>query len=136
MDDSLATEVRETMQLNRIVRLVPLLRDKSYVLQPLGEVKVEDQPALGVKATVKGHRDVRLFFSKANGLLIKTEHVTGDDAGKTVVQEEFYSDFKDDQGYQRPMKITAYRNGKKVMEADVLDVKYLDKVDKAEFTKP
>jgi len=34
------------------------------------------------------------------------------------------------------MKVSAYRNGKKVMEAEVTDVKYLDKVDDAEFAKP
>ncbi len=136
VDDGLATELRETMQLNRIMRLVPLLTDKAYTLQPLGEVKIESQPALAVKATAKGCREVRLFFNKANGLLIKTEHFMDDDAGKTVMQEEFYADFRDDQGYKRPMKITAYRNGKKIMEAEVLDVKYLDKVDEEVFTKP
>ena len=119
-----------------VIRLVPLLTDKAYTLQPLGEVKIEDQPALGVKATAKERREVRLFFQKANGLLIKTEDLMEDDAGKKVVQEEFYGDFKDDEGYKRPMKITAYRNGKKIMEAVVLDVKYLDKVDEEEFTKP
>ncbi len=136
VDDALTAEVRETMQLNRIVRLVPLLTDKSYSLQPLGEIKIDGQPAVGVKTTAKGRREVRLFFNKASGLLIKTEHIMDDDAGKNVVQEELYADFKDDQGYQRPMKITAFRNGKKIMEADILDVKYLDKVDDAEFTKP
>jgi hypothetical protein len=136
VDDGLATEVRETMQLNRIIRLVPLLTDKAYTLQPLGEVKIDDQLALGVKATAKGRRESRLFFHKASGLLIKTEHITEDDAGKNVMQEELYGDFKDDQGYKRPMKITAYRNGKKIMEAKLLDVKYLDKVDDEEFTKP
>ena len=136
VEDGLATEVRETMQLNRIIRLVPLLTDKAYTLQPLGEVKIDDQPALGVKATAKGRREARLFFHKTSGLLIKTEHIMEDDAGKKVMQEELYSDFKDDQGYKRPMKITAYRNGKKIMEANILDVKYLDKVDEEEFTKP
>jgi hypothetical protein len=53
-----------------------------------------------------------------------------------VVQEDFYRDFKDDQGYKRPMRIAAYRNGKKILEMELLDVKYLDKVDDAEFTKP
>ena len=136
VDDGLATEVRETMQLNRVIRLVPLLTDKSYTLRPLGEVKIEDQPALGVKATAKGRREVRLFFHKTSGLLIKTEHLMEDDAGKTVIQEELYGDFKDDQGYKRPMKITAFRNGKKIMEAAVLDVKYLDKLDEDEFVQP
>jgi hypothetical protein len=136
VDDALAAEVRETMQLNCVARLVPLITDKAYTLQPLGEVKVENQPAWGVKATAKGRRDVRLFFHKESGLLIKTEHLMDDGAGKAVVQEEFYRDFKDDQGYKRPMRIAAYRNGKKILEMDLLDVKYLDKVDDAEFTKP
>ena len=44
--------------------------------------------------------------------------------------------FEDVQGCRRPMKIAAYRNGKKIMEAEIVDVKYLDKVDAAEFAKP
>ena len=108
------------------------------VLHPgsLGEVKVENQPAVGVKATAKGRREVRLFFNRESGLLIKTEHAMDDGAGKEVVQEEMYSDFQDVEGYRRPMKMAVYRNGKKIMEAEVTDVKYLDKVDEAEFTKP
>ena len=47
-----------------------------------------------------------------------------------------YSDFQDQDGYRRPMKMAVFRNGKKVMEAEVIEVKYLDKVDAAEFAKP
>ena len=136
VSDTLAVELRETMQLNQAVRLVPLLADKSYTLEALGEVKVDDQPAVGVKATAKGRRDLRLFFDRETGLLIKTEHTIDDGAGKEVVQEEMYSDFQDVEGYRRPMKLAVFRNGKKVMEAEVIEVKYLDKVDDAEFAKP
>ena len=45
VSDTLAAELRETMQLNQAVRLVPLLTDRSYTLEALGEVKVDDQPA-------------------------------------------------------------------------------------------
>jgi hypothetical protein len=136
VDDNLTAELRETMQLNRAIRLVPLLTDKAYALEALGEVKVEDQPCLGVKATAKGRRELRLFFNKESGLLVKTEHPMDDGAGKEVVQEEFYSAFEDVKGYKRPKKVAAYRNGKKIMEAETTDVQYLDKVDDAEFTKP
>jgi hypothetical protein len=136
VDDALAAELRETMQLNQAVRLVPLLTDKAYTLESLGEVMIDDQPAVGVKATVKGRRDLRLFFSKDTGLLIKTEHPVDDGAGKEVVQEEMYSDFEDVQGFRRPMKLAVFRNGKKIMQAEVVDVKYLDKVDAGEFAKP
>ncbi len=136
VSDALAAELRETMQLNQAIRLVPLLTDKSYTLAPLGEVVIDDQPALGVKATAKGRRDLRLFFSKDTGLLIKTEHTIDDGAGKEVVQEEMYSDFQDVEGYRRPMKVVVFRNGKRIMEAHVVGVDYLDKVDAAEFAKP
>ena len=136
VDDNLTAEIRETMQLNQAIRLVPLLTDKTYKLEALGEVKVEDQPCLAVKATAKGRREVRLFFNKESGLLVKTEHPTDDGAGKEVVQEEFYSAFEDVKGYKRPKKVAAYRNGKKIMEAETTDVEYLDKVDESEFTKP
>ena len=136
VSDTLAAELRETMQLNQAVRLVPLLTDKSCTLEALGEVKVDDQPAVGVKATSKGRRELRLFFDRETGLLIKTEHAIDDGAGKEVVQEEMYSDFQDVEGYRRPMKMAVYRNGKKIMEAEVTDVKYLDKVDASEFAKP
>ena len=136
VDEMLTAEVRETMQLNQAIRLAPLLTDKAYTLEPLGEVKIEDQMCLGVKATAKGRREVRLFFNKESGLLVKSEHAMDDGAGKEVVQEEFYSDFEDIKGYKRPMKIAAFRNGKKIMEAEMTDVQYLDKVDDALFTKP
>ena len=136
VSDTLATELHETMQINQAVRLVPLLTDKTYTLEALGEVKVDDQPAVGVKASAKDRRELRLFFGKDTGLLIKTEHTIDDGAGKEVVQEEMYSDFQDVAGYRRPMKIAVFRNGKKIMEAEVVEVKYLDKVDAAEFAKP
>jgi hypothetical protein len=136
VDETLSAEVHETMQLNQAIRLAPLVMDKAYTLEPLGEITIESQPALGVKATAKGRREVRLFFNKETSLLVKTEHTTDDGAGKELLQEEYYSNFEDVQGYRRPMKLTAYRNGKKVMEAEVIEVKYLDKVDDAEFTKP
>jgi hypothetical protein len=135
-DDQLTAELRQTLLLNQAVRLTPLLTDKAFTLEALGEVKVEDQPCLGVKASAKGRPDVRLFFNKETALLVKTEHAVDDGAGKQVVQEEFYSEFEEVNGVRRPMKISAYRNGKKVMEAEVTDVKYLDKVDDAEFAKP
>ena len=40
-----------------------------------------------------------------------------------------YGDFRDMEGFLRPMKIAVFRNGKKVMEAEVVEVKYLDKAD-------
>jgi hypothetical protein len=129
-------ELRETLQLDRAVRLAPLLTDRTFDLAPLGESKVGDRPVVGIKVTAKGRQALHLYFEKATNLLIKSEHMLTDGRGKEVRQEQFYSDFRDLGGYKRPIKMTAFRDGKKVVEVELVDVKYLDKIDPAEFAKP
>jgi hypothetical protein len=139
-------EVRETMQLDQAVRLVPLLRDRNFNLAPLGESKVQDRTVVGVKVTSRGHKELRMYFDKASGLLVKTEHSLDAPAGDRpprpgaappeVRQEEFYSDFKDLEGFRRPTKMVVLRDGRKLMEAELVEVKYFSKIDDAEFEKP
>jgi len=129
-------EMRQALALARAVRLVPLLTDKIYELTSLGENKVNDRVLLGVKVAVKGRKDLRLYFDKETGLLVKTAHNLDDSNGKEVEQEEFYSDFRNLGGFMRPVKLVGLRKGGKIMEAELVDVKYLDSIDSAEFDKP
>src|SRR5262249_2896204 len=48
LDDKLLDEVKEAAYLNRLGRLV-FLKDKSVELSPLGEIKVNDRPAVGIR---------------------------------------------------------------------------------------
>jgi hypothetical protein len=129
-------ELRDTFALNRAMRLAPLLTERTYELAALGESKVGERPALGVKVTAKGRRELMLYFDKETNLLVKTEHLLEGPEGKDTRQEVFYGDFRDLGGYKRPLKIAAYRDGKKVMEAEITDVKYFDHIDETEFAKP
>ena len=129
-------ELRETFQLNRAMRLVPLLTERGYELAALDEVRVNDRPALGVRVTARGKRDLRLYFDRELGLLVKSEHTLDAGEGKEVRQEVYYGDFREFEGHKRPTKLSAFRDGKKVMDAEMTDVKYLDKIDETEFTKP
>jgi hypothetical protein len=128
--------MRESLALSRAMRLVPLLTDRTYELSALGESKVGERTALGVRVAVKGRKDLRLFFDKESGLLVKSEHTLDDGNGKELVQEEFYSDFRDLSGFKRPIKVLALRKGAKVMEAELLEVKYYDRFEDEEFKKP
>jgi hypothetical protein len=130
------SEMRDTFALNRAIRLAPLLMERNYDLATLDEVKVGDRPALGVRVTARGQRELKLYFDKETNLLVKTEHMLEGPDGKTSKQEVFYGDFRDLGGYKRPLKLAAYRDGKKVMEAEIVDVKYLDRLDEEEFSKP
>jgi hypothetical protein len=129
-------EMREKLFLDRAVRLVPLLTEKTYELASLGESKVGERPAVGVRVTARGRKELRMYFDKETGLLVKTEHTLSDPEGKSVRQEEYYGDFRDLGGYRRPVRVAAYRDGKKVVDLEVIDVKYYDKIDDAEFAKP
>jgi hypothetical protein len=133
--DAMDREMRETIHLERAVRLVPLLTDKGFELTALDETKVNDQPVNAVKVAMKGHKDLRLYFDKQTNLLVKTEHMHDDPKeGKEVKQEEYYGTFKDlGGGFTRPTRVTAYRDGKKIMDAQLLEVKYLEKIPEAEF---
>jgi hypothetical protein len=129
-------EMRESLALARAIRLAPLLMDRTYELSVLAETKVGERAALGVRVAVKGRKDLRLFFDKESGLLVKSEHMLDDGNGKELTQEEYYSDFRDLAGFKRPIKVSAFRKGAKVMEAELLEVKYYDRFDDAEFKKP
>ena len=53
--------------------VTPLLEDKTFELSPMGETKIEDRPARGVRVVMKGQPDVSLFFAKDSGLLVKVD---------------------------------------------------------------
>jgi ribosomal protein L20A (L18A) len=131
------TEQKEQMYAGYIATLLPL-REKTYTLTPLGEVKVGNRAAVGVKVSSKGHRDVNLYFDKESNLLTKSETTVKDEQqnGKEVNQEELYSDHQDVEGVKIPMKMTITRDGKKFVEAENSNVKLLEKLDDNTFTKP
>jgi hypothetical protein len=148
LEPAALAELRETFQLDQAVRLVPLLTDRNFNLAPLGEDKVNGRTVVGVKVTSRGRKELRMYFDKETGLLVKTEHSLDAPGGadrppptpgapkKELRQEEFYSDFKDIEGFRRPTKMVVLRDGRKLMEAELVEVKYFSKIDDAEFEKP
>src|SRR5207248_11447730 len=94
-----------------VATLLPL-KDKAFTLTTIGEVEVEKRPALGVKVSSKGHRDVDLYFDKESGLLVKTETRLKDEGGQEVMAETFLRDYKDVEGTKHAMKFAVHRDGK------------------------
>jgi hypothetical protein len=135
-DAALRSEIRTGIELRRAQRLLPLLEDKSYQLAVLDELKVNDRPAVGVRVTGRGRKEMRLYFDKEHGLLVRAEFPLDDGKGKEVRQHFFFGDYKDIDGYRRYTKVKAYRDGKQIMEAELLDAKTFDKIDESEFAKP
>jgi hypothetical protein len=113
------------------------LSDKAFELSLLDEAKVNGQPAEVVLVKKKGQRDVKLYFDRATGLLARREHDVQDPAtGNLVTQEVIFADFRAKDGVQHWTTITVFRAGKKVIEAKVKEIEFLDRVDAKVFAKP
>jgi hypothetical protein len=129
-------QLKQTLQLEHAVRLAPLLTDPSYTLHPLPEVRYNTHVYVGVRVQGKGQRDVKLYFDKGTGLLVKTEHLLDGPGGKDVLQEAFYASHRDYNGRVRPAAVVVLRDGKKVMEAELVEARTVDRIDAREFTQP
>ncbi len=136
LDAAALAEIRTGLEVQRAQRLLPLREDKSYQLAVLAEIKINDRPAVGLQVTGRGRKELRLYFDKEVGLLVRAEFKLDDGKGKQVRQHYFFGDFKDIAGCKRFTKVKAYRDGKEIMEAELLDAKTFDKIEETEFAKP
>jgi hypothetical protein len=136
MDEKLLGMLKEVTHLTSIGRLTPL-KDKKFELSVVGEMKVNNSPAIGIKVSSAGHKDVNLYFDKKTGLLAKTELRNLDYMTmQEVAEERIVLDYQDVDGQKAPKRMLINRDGKKFMEAEITDVKYLTEIDASEFAKP
>jgi hypothetical protein len=136
LDDKLMEELKQIGYQAQLARLTSL-KNKEFQLSPLGESQVEGKPALGIKVQSKGHKDVNLYFDKASGLLAKIERQALDATSmQEVMEERIIQDYQDQDGYKVPKKVLINRDGKKFVEAEILEFKIVDKIDDNEFVKP
>ncbi len=130
-------ELKSNLFLFRVLSLTPLLKDQSLQLSALDDADVEGKPALGIKIASEGQHEIRLWFDKGTGLLAKTERTVFDEGAKRdVQQEEIWSDYRPIDGIPTAMKQEWRRGGKKLVEIEVVDAKYPDKIDAREFVEP
>jgi hypothetical protein len=136
--DKLAEE-RVQMYASWVASLVPLLQEKGFKLAPLGESKVGDKAAVGIKVSHEGQRDVKLYFDKSTGLLAKSEVIVKDidsGSGKDMVLEIVYDNYKEVAGAKQPMRMSARRDGKKYIEGDLSEFNPAGKFDDKTFGQP
>jgi hypothetical protein len=133
--EQLASQIREN-KAGTVTRLY-VLKNKAFQLEDLGEVKVDKKPALGVKVTRKDFPEVKLFFDPKTSLLLKAEYqAQSQEKGKEVLQEVYYQDYKKVNDALVPHKIHIQRDGKKFVEAEIIEWKAHDKLDSKLFAKP
>jgi hypothetical protein len=136
LDDKVLAELKEVTNLMKVSRLKPLL-GKEYELAVIGEVKVEGKPAIGIRVSTKGAKDVSLFFDKATNLLTKMDRQALDATTMQEVEEQrIIRSYKEKDGHKVPHQVAVMRDGKKFLEVEVTEFTYLDNVDASEFEAP
>jgi hypothetical protein len=135
--DAAKTAMKEMGHVLGVARLVPLLKDKQYELSIIGEDKVGGKEVVGVRVATKGRKDISLYFDKKTHLLAKMAFRTADPiTGNEIEEERIVTEYqKNKDGVQLPKKIALQRDGKDFLEAEVLEMQFLEKLDESEFKK-
>jgi hypothetical protein len=117
-------------------RLVPL-SEKGFSLAPLGELKIEQRDAVGIKVTHAGQPDLDLFFDKESGLPLRAEvRVKEDKDGQEVLHAFTFGDYKEVNGVKQFTRLSLQRDGKPAMELELSNFDLRDRLDDALFAKP
>ncbi|MCI0641609.1 MAG: hypothetical protein L0Y72_25330 [Gemmataceae bacterium] len=113
------------------------LNDKGVKLSPIGEAQVNGKPAIGVKFSKEGKKDIDMYFDKATYLLVKTERRALDFmSGQETTEERIIQEYQDVGGQKMAKKVLMLRDGKKLLEAEVLESQLVERFDDGEFAKP
>jgi hypothetical protein len=118
-----------------LTTLVPLLKEDGFTLATVPDVKVEGQTARGVKVSCKGRTEVKLYFDRETGLLIKTEH-RARIGGFDLPKEYVYRDFKPVEGVRLPTKAVELANGRKQTEVSEYSYRFPGRVKEGTFARP
>ena len=113
-----------------------LLKEKGFKYEAAPDEKFEGKEAACIKGTGPDGKDFKILFDKQTGLPILVSGTIANFTGEEVTQEVIYKDYKDFGGFKSPSKIAIKHNGEKVVDAEVVEFKRLDKVDPKTFASP
>jgi hypothetical protein len=112
-------------------------KDIYFDLSLLPEMMIDGKTAQGVRVRSRGHRDVNLYFDKKTNLLVKLSHLFEDPiTGENANEERIIKEYQDVQGIKTIKKAVVLREGKKYIDEELVEARYLEKVDDGEFAKP
>ncbi len=114
--------------------LSPTLDRAKCKLSYIGES--EDKSALGVRVSRKGAADFELFFDKKTKLLTVIKSKASTDRANDTDQLDVYSRYKEINGVMVPHARVSYVNGKKDLEDELVEFKFVASHSASLFEKP
>lgn len=136
-DDDKIKDMKVNMYAEQVGNLWEL-DNKEYKLGSLGDMKIKGKDAVGVRVSKEGKRDVNLWFDKQSNLLIKHEYRGKDAFGQEgeVNNEKYFADYKAVMGIQTPGRMEVHKEGKKIVDLEITETRYHEKLDDSIFAKP
>ncbi len=128
--------LKDATQIIEASKLVGLKR-KGFELSIIGDANVAGKPAVGIRVVKEGQRDISLYFDKKSSLVVKVERRTIEPMSEQEVTEErILMDYQKIDGVPQPKKLLMNRDGKKFLEAEIVEMKLFEKLGNAQFTVP
>jgi outer membrane lipoprotein-sorting protein len=135
-DEKILKELKESLEAEGGGSLPAYLKPP-YELDALGEVKVKDKDAVGIRVSKKGSRDLSYYFDKKTNLIVKVENRGLDPTGqKEVGIEKFILAYQEKEGMKVAKRVVIYSDGELFMDLELLDVQVFEKLDNSTFAKP
>ncbi len=130
-------EVKDSIRLLQLNHSLLPLKAPGVKLSSLGESKIGERPAVGIKMGGKPPEELLLYLAKDNGIPLKIRYHAFD-AGEFKIfdYEELLSEYRQVDGIRFPHKVTVTRDGKPYAQHSLSDFKLLDKLDAKLFAKP
>jgi hypothetical protein len=118
--------------------LLVTLKSKEYSLHSLEKEKSQDKDSVGIRVTHSKHKEVRLYFDLASGLLAKSMVKLNSKRGKEEWCECFFTDYKEHAGVKHftRLKLRQGNETKTIMEFKIQELKLLEKMSPDVFAKP
>jgi hypothetical protein len=136
LTDAEMKQARQGAYETKVRLFYPLLDEPGFALTALGESTLGSRyTAVGVRVGSPGQPEVRLYFDKESGLLLKSE-ARESLQGRTVLREEFYSNYHDGPDGKYPGEVLFQLDGKKYLEIETTEMQLLGRIDPAKFSKP
>jgi len=133
--DAQKDSLKQSLALQKVMNLTPLLSDKSYELKAIPGTKVGDKDTVGVEVKGKDLKECKVYFDKDTNLIARVDHKGMDPTGMNEVDQQVtLSDYKDVQGVKKPMKTVMTHDKQKFMESTVTKVELSEKIDDKEFS--
>jgi hypothetical protein len=134
LPDQRLQENREQLYAYGATTLLPL-RDVSVVLVTADGEPVDGKPTAAVRAVKKDRPDIRLYFDKASGLLVKIAY-RGKLAGGIGDMEIQLLDHKEVDGAKIPYRQVEFLNGAKLADWTLTNIRVGRRFDGGLFGKP